>query len=108
MALQVLAYPTLTALVGHLSHLAANRTAFAEHGAWRGDAALVSGAWERMQALTHAAETGEQARPLLCHVQRRAQGEASAAKPRQGGARAQAVACEPPPEAIRLASAAGS
>ena len=73
-ALQVLAYPTLSALVGHLSHLAANRTAFAEHGAWRSDAALVSGWWERMQALTHAAETGS--KPALfcamCSAVRRA------------------------------------
>ena len=74
-ALQVLAYPTLSALVGHLSHLAANRTAFAEHGAWRSDAVLVSGWWERMQALTHAAETGS--KPALfcamCSAVRRAQ-----------------------------------
>ena len=70
----MLAYPTLAALVGHLSHLAANRTAFAEHGAWRSDAALVSGWWERMQALTHAAETGS--KPALfcamCSAVRRA------------------------------------
>ena len=73
-ALQVLAYRTLAALVSHLSHLAANRTAFVEHVAWRGDATLVSGWWDRMQALTHAAETGS--KPALfcamCGAVRRA------------------------------------
>jgi hypothetical protein len=55
--LQVLAYPTLAALVGHLSHLAANRTAFAQHMAWRGRPKGVRAWWDRMQSMTGAAET---------------------------------------------------
>ena len=56
-ALQVLAYPTIAALVSHLTHLAANGTAFAQHVAWRASPERVRAWWERMQIMTGAAQT---------------------------------------------------